>query len=403
MNKKLSLRHCFGAAFLVTGTSVGAGMLALPVVTGKSGFIPSIIVYICAWMVMTATGLLYLEICIRMPKNSNIISMAKHFLGNKGKIFAWIFYIFLFYCLSIAYVASGGDFIKALSGDMFSHTASVVIFVIVFASVVYMGAKMVDRVNLILILGLTLSYLFFVVLGAEHIKTNLLAVVNWKDAIFILPVIIVSFGYQGIIPSLTTYLQKDVRKLKLSIIIGTTFTLVIYLVWELLILGIVPLHGVNGLVAAQNTGQSAIQPLRNIVNIKSIYTIGQFFSFFAITTSFLGVTLGLFDFLSDGLKLPKKGRKKILLAFITFVPPAFIAIVNPGIFLIALSYAGSVGGTLLLVFLPAMLVWVARYKMREKPDMWQMIGGKAVLIIVFAFAAYVIFAEIAQEIMRIFY
>ena len=36
----------FGGSLLVAGTSIGGGMLALPVLTSLAGFIPSFIVYL---------------------------------------------------------------------------------------------------------------------------------------------------------------------------------------------------------------------------------------------------------------------------------------------------------------------------------------------------------------------
>ena len=97
-----SLRKAIGGALLVGGTAIGAGMLALPVVTGMGGFFPAIVIFIICWLFSACTGLLLLEVCLWMPNDANIISMAHHLLGPIGKISAWILYLFLFYCLTIA-------------------------------------------------------------------------------------------------------------------------------------------------------------------------------------------------------------------------------------------------------------------------------------------------------------
>ena len=95
----------FGATLLVTGTAIGAGMLALPVLTGPSGFIPSLLVYIFCWLLMAGTGLLFLELTLWMGPEANIVSMAGRMLGSGGKFFAWVVYLYLFYSLTVAYVA----------------------------------------------------------------------------------------------------------------------------------------------------------------------------------------------------------------------------------------------------------------------------------------------------------
>jgi len=46
------------AIVLVAGTTVGAGILALPAVTQPAGFIPSTLALTGAWMYMATTGLL---------------------------------------------------------------------------------------------------------------------------------------------------------------------------------------------------------------------------------------------------------------------------------------------------------------------------------------------------------
>jgi tyrosine-specific transport protein len=50
--------NLFGGMLLVAGCCIGAGMLALPVLTGLSGFDPSLLVLIAAWAFLTFTAFL---------------------------------------------------------------------------------------------------------------------------------------------------------------------------------------------------------------------------------------------------------------------------------------------------------------------------------------------------------
>jgi tyrosine-specific transport protein len=74
----------FSGSLLVAGTSIGAGMLALPVATANCGFIPAVCLYIVCWLFMALTGLLLLEVCLWLPKDANMVSMSYHVLGTKG-------------------------------------------------------------------------------------------------------------------------------------------------------------------------------------------------------------------------------------------------------------------------------------------------------------------------------
>ncbi len=394
MNKK----HTMGASLIIAGTSIGAGMLALPISTGLGGFFPAIIFYILCYIIMTATGLLYVELCLSIKKNNiNIISMVNIFLGDKWKVFAWIIYLFLFYCLSVAYMSSGGNFLYSMSG-IFTEKTSVFLFTLIFGFFVYKGTFIVDKINFFLMIGLILSYLIFVYCGIFNVKFSYLTNVNWGQSVIAMPIILISFGYQATVPSIVNYLKRDAKRCRIAIISGTTITLIIYLIWEFLILGILPLDGKHGIIQTNELGQSVITSLKYYINVESLYTMAKFFAFFAISTSFLGINLGLFDFLADGLKLKKKGNKKAIIAALTFLPPLIITLIYPHLFLIALDYAGGIGGIFILVFLPTLMVYKERYRKKTnvKP---QVIGGKIFLYLIFFF----VFIVLSIKVFKIFW
>ena len=147
----MKLTHrLIGGILLVTGTTVGAGMLALPVVTGLAGFIPSIFLFITMWLYMTFTALLILEINLWMGENTNIISMAKKTLGKWGAAISWVIYLFLLYSLTTAYMAGSGPIFLRFFHNMGlmlpEWTSSFPLFVL-FGIFVYMGTRSVDYVN----------------------------------------------------------------------------------------------------------------------------------------------------------------------------------------------------------------------------------------------------------------
>ncbi|MCX6990209.1 MAG: tyrosine transporter [Chlamydiae bacterium] len=391
------LKICSGS-LLVAGTAIGAGMLALPVATAEGGFFPALAMYGICWFFMAVTGLLMLEVCLWMPKDANLVSMSYHLLGTKGKMLSWILYLFLFYCLSIAYVAGGGGFVSSVTQGMISPKLGIAIFTLIFAPIVYIGTKAVDRANMILMVGLILSYFAFVFLGYKHVNLTLLSRQNWPVAFFALPIIFTSFSYQGIIPSLTSYFHSHAKSVRWSILIGTAIPLIIYIIWEMLILGIVPLEGSSGLLAARQNGQNAVFSLKEFITSPWVYGIGQAFAFFALTTSFLGVTLGLVDFLADGLKVAKIGLKKVALCFAVFFPPVVISCSRPGIFLSALTYAGGIGCALLLGLMPVLMVWVGRYQKGYGVKHAQIAGGKKFLSLLIFFVVFEVIVECIAEI-----
>ena len=329
---------------LVAGTSIGGGMLALPVLTSQVGFFPSIAVYLGCWLFMTLTGLLFLEISLWMEPDANIVSMAEKLLGGSGKAAAWGLYLFLFYCLTLAYIVGMGDLIIEVleNSIVLKEWQGQLLFVLLFGPLVFAGARVVGRFNFFLMIGLGVSFFIaFIILGFSYVRRDLLLSADWSKLWTALPITFTAFAYQGVIPTLVTYMHRDVRLIRLAIIIGSFLPLVTYAIWQWLILGIVPQDGANGLNAAMVNGQNAVQPLKTILNISSVYSVGQYFAFFALVTSFLGVSLGLLDFLADGLKVKKTETGKLALCLLIFIPPLLFAFTHPHIFLIALDYAGG--------------------------------------------------------------
>jgi tyrosine-specific transport protein len=150
-----------------------------------------------------------------------------------------------------------------------------------------------------------------------------------------------------------------------------------------------------GLMQAMQAGTTAVEPLKAHIGTGLVYGLGQSFAFFAITTSFLGVALGLMDFLADGLRLNKRGLKRLLLASITFLPPLVMAITYPSGFLKALGYAGGIGCSLLLGFLPTLLAWISRKQHPKEPTLLR--GGKITLLALFLFVALELSMELWHD------
>lgn len=385
--------NLFGGTLLVAGTTLGGGMLALPVLTSPGGFIPSILIFICCWIFMAATGLLFLELSLVMDKDANIVSMARRTLGKGGALFAWIVYLFLFYCLTLAYIVGCGNIVTDAFDGALPAWAGPLIFVSIFGPIVFAGARFVGKVNVFLMFGLAISFIAFVVIGLQFIQPEYLKHRDWSLSLMALPIAFAAFAYQGIIPTLVNYMGHDARKTRLAIIIGSCIPLLTYIVWQGLILGIVPPSGPHGLAETLANGQNAVHPLKYFIHNASVYTIAAYFAFFALVTSFFGVTLGLLDFLADGLNVKKNFSGKALLCSLIFIPPLIISYWHPDVFLVALDYAGGLGCATLLGMLPIVMVWSLRYREGiESP--YALPGGRGFLSVLFLFVLFELIWEI---------
>ncbi|HSX12214.1 MAG TPA: aromatic amino acid transport family protein [Rhabdochlamydiaceae bacterium] len=388
--------HVIGGALLIAGTTIGVGMLGLPVATGPGGFFPSMIIYLICWAFMLCTGLLLVEVCSWMPNDSNLISMASRLLGKPGKIICWLVYLFLFETVMIAHMAGGGSIMHEIFAIELSSTASMIVYVLLFSPVVYLGTQMVDRLNIIMFSGVIISYLLFVFIAYKYVNFSFLEYQDWSKAALAFPILFTAFTYQVIIPTLMTYMKRDVKRVRKAVILGTSIPLSVYLIWQILILGIVPVEGANGLIDASSKGQNAVQPLKHFIESKFITGVGHSFAFFAMTTSYIALALAFVDFLADGLHVKKKGLKKVGLCLAIFIPPLIISLIYPDIFLKALSYAGGISCAILFGLYPPLMTRVGRYIKHYKTK--QLIpGGKPLLIFLIIFILVELGMEIATH------
>jgi hypothetical protein len=95
----------FGAAALVAGTTVGAGVLALPTATAAAGFLPSSGALILAWVYMTMSGLLISELTLnRMAETgrpgAGLLDLYESVLGKPWSLVGSTAYFFLHYAVS---------------------------------------------------------------------------------------------------------------------------------------------------------------------------------------------------------------------------------------------------------------------------------------------------------------
>lgn len=396
-SSKPSVGQILSALFLVAGTCTGGGMLALPIATGVGGFFPSLLIMAICWGAMTLSALLLLEVSLWMEEGAHIITMTSKILGPVGKAVAWLIFLFISYASLVAYTAGGGGQVAhtfaAYLPEGFGKEIGCGVFVILFGIIISLGGKTVGRVNSLLFVAMIAAYVMLVGMGLDEVKPELLLMRDWSVAMIAVPILLTSFSFQTMVPSLTPYLKRNAAALRLAIIGGTTLTFIVYAAWQWLILGIVPVGGSNGLAAALMSGEPATQFLNQHVHGFWIVQIAEFFAFFAIVTSFLGIALGLFDFLADGFGIKKEGWGKVLIGALIIIPVLIFATQFERVFLLALGKTGGFGDSILNGLIPVLMVWIGRYYLSMKGE-FRLFGGKFLLVLVGIFFAVTLALEV---------
>jgi len=228
--------------------------------------------------------------------------------------------------------------------------------------VIYSGIKTVDYVNRGLMFGKLGIYFLLVLIVSPHVQMTTWHGGSLPTITGGLMVLIASFGFASIIPSLREYFEGDVRTLRKVILYGSLIPLICYIIWDAVIMGVVDRDGSKGLLALMNSEHATSGLTEAISHAVQSPWITGFFGFFTsicMITAFLGVSLGLFDFLADGFKLNKTGHQRKYILALTFLPPLAVVMINPGIYLQAFSYAG-IFCVVLLLLLPPIMAWRSR-------------------------------------------
>lgn len=393
-----------GSILILIGTTIGAGMLALPLISATTGFILTSILLSLVWALMAATGLLVLEANLVFSTEScSFSTMAAKALGPIGKYVAWISCLLLLYSLTAAYTAGAASLLSNLFNILFAikvpSWVNAILFVTVLGSTVFWSTKAVDYANrsLLSIKGILLigSLIFL----APHV--NFLTLLSdqsphsakylWQAA----PIFLCAFGYHAVIPSLRIYLGDEVKQLKSIIIWGSAIPLFFYLLWLATTLGIIPLIGNHSFIAITKNNGSVGEFIQTISffadnNLFTAFING--FANIATTTSFLGVSLGLFDFLADGFKRSNTRYGRFQTTLLTYIPPTIFALFYPQGFVIALGYA-AIFVAILEVILPGLIV----YQLRKNATLtfpYQMWGGNLLLWLIVVIGALFIIIQI---------
>ncbi len=181
-----------GSTALIAGTTVGAGILALPAVTLPSGVIPSTVLLIAVWLYALVSDLLIAEASVntmRMAGRPSVgmLSMIENTLGFVGARIAGGTYLFLHYALLVAYTAQGGEILVSAIAKLFGvHNAvptwvGTTVFTVIFGGIMYFGRdKFIEKLNSVFVAIVLVSFLGLLLLAGGQVKTTQFFFQNWS-------------------------------------------------------------------------------------------------------------------------------------------------------------------------------------------------------------------------------
>jgi tyrosine-specific transport protein len=377
MAKTMNINKLIGSTMLVVGTAIGAGILALPLVGAQVGFIYSSIAMIVIAIIAYFANMLILEVNSAFPLHGNSFSSMSHaLLGKFGKVLMWVLYLFYLYAIVVAYISGNASLIihvfSYYLGITFPVWLTSVVFVVVLGFAVFISTEAVDYLNrgLLSLKGVFLIAVLVCLLPYVDVS-NLLssnkAVANHLATA--LPVFLSALNFALIIPSLSNYLEHDIKAIKCAIVTGLCIITPIYIWWMFVAFGLVPmngLHSFNQLFHVHGSVGELVTVISFLAHNKYIVLGINAFTNITMTTSFLGVSLALFDFLADGFKMKDTRVGRLKTSLLTYIPPLILALLFSNAFVGALGYVGVFIAVLFFIF-PALMVYKLRRQKKLVP------------------------------------
>ncbi len=390
----------FTVMLLIPACAIGAGLFSFPIATGLSGFMPGALAIILTWFFSTFSGLLIGDLsCEFYHENIHFFSLTEKLLPK------FLQHLTLFSFLFICY----GSLVGYLSGML--HSAHIItyavdiFFLLLFIVDCIFRKKNSIRENLIYILCIAIllasgmcyqsalsrllalifytytlcrsqnqelcsvnNILFFPTI-ALYIIFSMMTIMSFSSAnlfyttyhalINAFPVLLTTFSFQLMIPSMANMLEGNKVQLRQAIIIGTSINCLIYLIWYVINIGANPIESIYIAFTKSAPITSIIMhsPMTNI--------LGNIFIFITMLTSFMSIFMSLRDYWID--VFTKDSDKTTLIQLLIFVPVAIICLTCEDIFLWVFASTGGYGDSIAFGLIPLYMSYRAiRYHNQKR-------------------------------------
>lgn len=352
----------------LTGTTIGAGILGIPYVISKSGFLVGLVTILVLCALIIFLNFYFGEIILRTKGKHQLPGYAEKYLGKKGKILMLFSSLIFLYGALTAYVVGEGQVLSfVFFGSMHFSLLLSLIFFIVMSSLVYFGLKIMENCEtwgLGIVSAIILAIFFFFL---PKINWHNLSFISINPVTWFMPygVILFSFLALSALPEMREELVNHEKSMKKALIIGGSIPIVLYIIFTITVYGF----------AGHATPEIATTVLGKLPCVLAIFTM--FTAFFA-----LGIALKelfMFDF-----------KIKHDFAFLLALVPVFflsIAIIlfNLLDFIKIVSIIGSVAGGLAGILILWMLKKAKQHGERKSeysiPLNWPLIIILAIIFI----------------------
>lgn len=280
----------WAAAFTLSGTIIGAGILGLPYVFAKAGFFTGLFWLIILGLILLFTKLCLGEITLRTRGEHHLTGYAEKYLGKYGRKIMFFTVVFGVYSALLAYlIGEGQSLSKFFTGTIDYSLFFAIGFWLIMTLLLREGLRGLKKVET---WGVLIIIVFVVVIFAYYFpQINIENISGFSESIgnFFFPFGVILFSLLGFtsIPELRKEIKGEEKKLKKAIIIGVLIPVVLYFIFSLTLVG----------VLGDNIAEVATVSFGKLIVLFGVFTI---------MTGFFSLSFALRDMFKMDLNISKK-------------------------------------------------------------------------------------------------
>lgn len=330
----------FESLMVIVGSIIGAGVLGIPYVVSRVGFVWGLFTILILGAVVLVLHVLLGDVVARTRESLQLGGLVSHYLGRGAGMLMSAMLLLMGTAALIAYSIGMGESAYALFGAAAPLTAFHwgLLCAAVGSLVVVAGIKMVARVELIFASLVFLVIVVLIGMSMPHVRIANLTHFDWRS--LLLPYGVILFAFHGSTAIVTSeeVLPHHPRLLHRAILISGLIPLVLYAFFAWAVVGVTGMETTP--VATVGLG-AYVGPMGVI--------FGNVFALFAMMTSFFGIGFALRRMYEWDLKVPR-----VPALLLTLGVPLVCYVLGMRNFIAIIGLAGALFGSIEAILIIAM-------------------------------------------------
>ncbi len=280
------------AVFMITGMTIGAGILGVPYVVAQVGLVIGLVYIIVLGIVMMSLNLLIGEVAVRAKVNLQLPGLAGKYLGKWAKNLLSATIILSGYGSLLAYVVGEGEALSALFGGDAVWWS--VFFWSIGSFLIWRGLQTVKKAERVLSFTVITIIVCLSLYIMRDFRPATLSYFNWSQIFLPYGVILFALHASPAIAEAHALLPGSHKRFRKAVIIGSLIPTFVYVIFALAVVGVT--GSATTEVATVGIGQKFGNGILMLANLFAVLAMG---------TAFMGMGMALKQTFVWDRKLPK--------------------------------------------------------------------------------------------------